>query len=264
MKELLKKNKDLYAAAIFIKNFLKPVSRIGFFAAIGGYAGFLRDSARYFRMQNAEKFKPTDLCPVFGDKTGNIPVDPYYFYQDTWAAGKIIKDKPLLHVDVGSTLLFVGILSKITKVCGIDLRAFPLCLENLEFRKGDILNLPFRDGEVRSLSTLCVVEHIGLGRYGDALDPRGSEKAARELARVIGKGGSLYVSLPVGDVSKVHFNSHREFSVKDVLSMFSDLELAEAVFIVDKKVYNRDEYLKLRETADTEKMTVGCFHFRKK
>ena len=45
---------------------------------------------------------------------------------------------------------------------------------------------PFGDRSVPSLSCLHVVEHVGLGRYGDPLDPQGSIKAMRELQRVRG------------------------------------------------------------------------------
>jgi hypothetical protein len=40
-----------------------------------------------------------------------------------------------------------------------------------------------------------VVEHVGLGRYGDALDPKGDARACAELARVLaqGEGGGFRV-----------------------------------------------------------------------
>jgi hypothetical protein len=53
-------------------------------------------------------------------------------------------------------------------------------LENLFFKEGSILALPFESGSIKSLSSLCVVEHIGLGRYGDEIDPFGSESAIKE------------------------------------------------------------------------------------
>ena len=67
----------------------------------------------------------------------------------------------------------------------VDICPWSLPLDTVEFRKGSILNLPFEDATVPSVSSLCVVEHIGLGRYGDPLDPYGSEKAIQELKRIV-------------------------------------------------------------------------------
>src|SRR5207253_10606962 len=61
-----------------------------------------------------------------------------------------------------------------------------------------LLSLPFADRSVESLSCLHVAEHVGLGRYGDELDPEGTVKAARELQRVVAPAGRLYFALPVG------------------------------------------------------------------
>src|SRR2546430_12288402 len=48
---------------------------------------------------------------------------------------------------------------------------------------------PFGDLELSSVSCLHVAEHIGLGRYGDAIDPLGTRKAIGELARVLAVDG---------------------------------------------------------------------------
>src|SRR2546430_15650029 len=67
---------------------------------------------------------------------------------------------------------------------------------------------PFGDLELSSVSCLHVAEHIGLGRYGDAIDPLGTRKAIGELARVLAVDGRLYFALPVGRPRGV-FNAHR-------------------------------------------------------
>ena len=70
-------------------------------------------------------------------------------------------------------------LTTITDVTFIDIRPLELKLDRYTGKKGSIVALPFGDGSVSSLSCLHVVEHVGLGRYGDPIDPDGSKKPAR-------------------------------------------------------------------------------------
>ena len=113
----------------------------------------------------------------------------------------------------------------------IDIRPLQIQLDNYEGRAGSIVALPYSDSSLSSVSSLHVIEHIGLGRYGDPIDPEGSSKACAELVRVLAPDGKLYVSMPIGD-SRVQFNGQRIFSVSDVLVLFAGLELVE-LSIVD-------------------------------
>lgn len=260
----IRRNHKLYKLCSFLFTMVLPLYVPGFSKALVGYFRFFRDVVRYFRLEGAEPFNILNLRPQVKDWTDVTPVNEGYFYQDTWAAGKIIKNTPEFHVDIGSTVLFVGILSKITRVCSVDIRPLPVSLENLECRKGSILELPFEDGEIFSLSSLCVIEHIGLGRYGDPLDPSGTYKAVQELSRVIGKGGNLYVSVPIiGEENSVYFNAHRVFEPGNFISMFQDFKVADTLFILYDGLCTMDEYLKVYKSAYINRRITGCFHFIK-
>ena len=149
----------------------------------------------------------------------------------------------------------IGILSQFTPVTMIDLRPISVELQNLQFEYGSILQLPFADQSIKSLSSLCVVEHIGLGRYGDPLDAWGSEKSARELQRVLSRGGNLFVSVPVDAECRVYFNAHRTFTRQYVLEMFSELELIEERYIYSNHI--------MEEYNPALGFGVGLFHFRR-
>ncbi len=84
------------------------------------------------------------------------------------------------HLDIGSEIKWVGLLSTITRVTFIDSRPFKSDLDNLSIRKRDILSLPYENDSIKSLSCLHVAEHIGLGRYGDNLDPDGTKKPVKK------------------------------------------------------------------------------------
>jgi SAM-dependent methyltransferase len=169
--------------------------------------------------------------PCLRDKTSVTPVDITYFYQDTWAARKIFEMKPRRHYDVGSHAKTVGLLSQFIPVTMVDIRPLEVNLSGLSFAKASVVELPFRDNSIDSISSLCVVEHIGLGRYGDPVDPFGSEMAIGELQRVVSSGGVILFSVPVDSQDRVYFNAHRAFTRHYVLELFAGFVLLEEKYI---------------------------------
>jgi hypothetical protein len=182
-----------------------------------------------------------DLYPFVYDNSNETPVEPIYFYQDAWAFEKIAHRKIKQHVDVGSHHKFVSLLSKIVPVTMVDIRPLSVSMDTISFRKGTITELPFEDQSLESVSSLCVVEHIGLGRYGDPLDPQGTIKAIRELCRVLAPAGHLYLSLPVGDQNVVAFNAARVLSLKTFRELIQPLHVIEEKYIVDGCLQDRFE-----------------------
>lgn len=193
--------------------------------------------------------------PCLLDKTSSTPLDPIYFYQDTWAAKIIFKLKPEHHYDVGSSAKTIGLLSQFTPITMVDIRPIELELDNLFFKEGSILSLPFEDNSIESISSLCVVEHIGLGRYGDPIDAYGSEKAISELKRVVKKNGNILFSVPISPNNTVYFNAHRAFNPEYILDMFKGFQLVE-----EKYIYGNSLQAKFNPDKD---FGVGLFHFKK-
>ena len=50
---------------------------------------------------------------------------------------------------------------------------------------GDAIQLPFASQSFDAVSTTCVLCHVGLGRYGDAVESNGDDLALGEIARVM-------------------------------------------------------------------------------
>lgn len=188
------------------------------------YPTYLRDRRRYQALMGTDRLSRYDDNPQLHDWTPTTPFDPHYTYQDAWAAQAIHGCAPERHVDVGSRITFVVGLIPFVPVTFIDLRPLPIALPNLECRAGSVLEMPFPDQSVESLSCLHVAEHVGLGRYGDPLDPDGTRRAARELERVLAPGGQLYFSLPVGR-PRTNFNAHRVHDPEAVPELFPRLRL---------------------------------------
>ncbi|HHY1437048.1 TPA: DUF268 domain-containing protein [Campylobacter jejuni] len=76
-----------------------------------------------------------------------------------------------------------------------------------------------KDNSVDSLSALCSVEHFGLRRYGDPIEPDAWEKALRSFQRVLKIGGKLYFSVPIGNENRVCFNAHRVFKPETIIEI---------------------------------------------
>jgi SAM-dependent methyltransferase len=183
---------------------------------------------RRYRALSLGDLSLIELYPALQDRF--VPaahLDSHYFRQDLWVLGRVMAARPPVHVDLGSRFDgFVAQLSLVVPVEMVDLRPLNHGLPGVRFRRGNICFLPYPDQSVASLSSLHVVEHIGLGRYGDPLDPHGPEKALKELQRVLAPGGVLYLSTPVGR-ARVCFNAHRVFDPEFVIGQLSELTLRE-------------------------------------
>jgi SAM-dependent methyltransferase len=199
--------------------FLAPRPLVGLL----GLPRYLRDW-RAWKGRGGAPLRWRDSYPCLADWSIETPFDPHYFYQAAWLARRIRAAAPAHHVDIGSSTSMIAVLSAMVDTVHVDYRPLRASLPGLECRAGDILALPFADGSLASLSCLHVLEHIGLGRYGDPVDPLGSEKAAAELARVVAPGGVLYLSVPVGR-PRVCFNAHRVFDAEEIVSLFPSLSL---------------------------------------
>lgn len=204
----------------------------------------------------------SDRYPCLDDKTVQTDFDRHYVYHPAWAARIIAGNKPHEHIDISSTLYFCSMLSAFVPVKFYDYRPAALHLSNLTSEHADLMALPFADESLESLSCMHVVEHIGLGRYGDPLDPQGDLKAMRELKRVVAPGGSLLFVTPIGK-PKIMFNAHRIYSYRQIISYFEDFELRDFSLVPDAA---RDSGLianASEELADKQTYGCGCFWFVK-
>lgn len=244
----------------FYSRWKRPLIRTKVLSGSSKYPAYLRDWFKYSRMDGAEPIKLRDTYPCLFDKKPTTRIDSHYFYQDIWAFKKINQFKPKLHVDVGSNVNFVGFLTAITKVDFVDIRPLDApYLTNIENIKGSILELPYEDNSLESISCLHVAEHIGLGRYGDSLNPLGTKKAAAELSRCLAKSGNLFFSLPVGK-PRLCFNAHRIHNPNRIIEYFSDLKLVELSGSTDQKEFI--ENIDIRKLED-QKYACGMFQFTK-
>lgn len=182
-----------------------------------------------------------------------------YFLQDLWAARNIYRARPATHADVGSRIDgFISSLLTFMDVEVVDIRPLTSKVSGLKFTLANATDLSCWSSRSReSISSLHAVEHFGLGRYGDPIDPQACFRAMAELGRVLAVGGSLYFSVPVGS-ERIEFNAHRVFAPATILRHFSELELRSFSLI--------DDQLNFQEAATIDQATrqrfgIGLFHF---
>jgi SAM-dependent methyltransferase len=239
------------------RRFVSPVVDVDRLAAAPrGYARFLADLRRYRELAPDEEVTLADAYPQIHDRTPRSAIDAHYFHQDVWAARRVAERGPERHVDVGSRVDYVGFLTAITDVTFVDIRPLDVTIEGLTPIAGSVLDMPFDDRSLESVSCLHVAEHIGLGRYCDPLDPDGTRKAAAELERVVAEGGQLLFSIPVGR-PRTCFNAHRIHDPRDVTAMFPGLDLEEFAGVDDAGVFRRD-----RELGDLADQRYACGMYR--
>jgi len=203
-----------------------------------------------------------DRYPCLNDKTPVTEYDRHYVLHPAWAARVIREINPREHVDISSTLTFCGMISAFVPTRFYDFRPAELGLSNLTAGQADLTRLHFPDGGIASLSCMHVVEHIGLGRYGDPLDPLGDVNAMKELQRVLAPGGSLLFVVPVGR-PRVCFNAHRIYAYEQIIAQFRDLSLRQFALIPDGRleqplILDADPGLVARQ-----EYACGCFWFTK-
>ncbi|HEG4693265.1 TPA: DUF268 domain-containing protein [Campylobacter jejuni] len=241
----------------------------------------LNKDIRFILKEKHEYFCPNDKY------SSNSLIGGNYFVQDIWGARKVLKQKPEIHYDIGSSTqgFIAHLMAFHQKTVLIDIRVQDNKNLNtnflnelnggLTYLQSDATNLEnIKDESLESLSALCSVEHFGLGRYGDSIDPEAWKKALKAFQRVLKPGGKLFFSVPIGKEDKVCFNAHRVFNPMtiienldqmciDELSYISDLcETRMCIFRNNEKVIFDHDILKNIPDSDKGGPT-GLFEFTK-
>lgn len=228
---------------------------------VKGIPKFYRDLQEY-KKKYSDDPRQIELNPRFDWYGEAGTASGIYFHQDLWAAKKIFEEDPNYHLDVASRIDgFIAHLLVFTEVEYVDVRPLESELDNLHFTQDDATEMgEFDDESLNSVSSLNAAEHFDLGRYGDPIDPCGSEKFMKSLQRVLAPGGKLYFSVPIGK-ERVEFNSHRIFSPRTVLNTFDELELISFAAIIDEDLNRSTSPAELGNKTDG--YNCGLFEFTK-
>lgn len=209
-----------------LKKFVRPFAMVAVASGLDPRKlGALLDYPRY-RSQRSE-FKRlggniTHELPILGEHNKSAGSGRgAYFHQDLLVASLVHQHAPERHLDIGSRIDgFVAHVASFRPIDVMDVRALEdTGHANIRFFKADLMD-PKSATECISDSVSCLhaIEHFGLGRYGDPLDPEGHIKGFRNIVRMLKPGGRLYISFPIGRRNEVHFNAHRVFHPRDIFT----------------------------------------------
>ncbi len=233
----------------------KAHRRIAFRSQFKSFSRLNRQARPEFSIDWADRWARLD------DDTGHLPYDAHYVYHTAWAARCLAEIAPDKHIDISSYTYFATIASAFVPVEFYDYRPAKIRLSNLVCDAADLCHLQFEDQSVESISCMHTIEHIGLGRYGDPLDPEGDKRALAELQRVVRPGGSLLVVVPVG-APRIQFNAHRIYDPEMICAALPELTLHRAAVLPDDHaqglIENPDHSFVLQQ-----RYGCGCYWFRR-
>lgn len=210
----------------------------------------------------------THRYPIFSDYGGEAgSARGHYFHQDLLVASFIWNNNPSRHIDIGSRVDgFVAHVAAFRRIDVMDVRDLRSTgHNNISFIKADLTNSENAQSNITdSISCLHAIEHFGLGRYGDTVDPQGHIKGFNNLIRMLKCDGKLFISFPIGRENEVRFNAHRVFHPSDIFTWADDssiLKLERFDYVDDAGSLHQNVEL----GATRLDVTYGCgiYTFRK-
>lgn len=221
------------------------------------------DDLRELKKQKGldKTFELGKMYPILTDKYqegGRMKGD--YFHQDLYVANQIFLKNPKKHLDIGSrTDGFVTHVASFRKIELIDIRNIKSTVKNIEFRQADLMKLPpDLVNSYDSISSLHVIEHFGLGRYGDPIDYFGHLKAIKNISEMLISGGTFYFSVPIGP-QRIEFNAHRVFSINYLLEILNPIfNIKSFSYVDDKGDFFENVKLVGNSTENNFNCNYGC------
>ncbi len=238
--------------------------------ALKGIGKLVGDYRQYKTLAGNKTYFPLSFsypCPAdYYEPAGTA--SGHYFHQDLLVAQKIFEHNPARHVDVGSRIDgFVAHVASFREIEVLDIRPLSSEVKNMVFRRFDLM-APVEDFQqyCESLSCLHVLEHLGLGRYGDSIQPEGYSIGFDHLYALLKPAGTLYLSVPIGS-QRVEFNAHRIFSVSTILELARErMELIDFSYVDDRGDLHTQAALTTSNIETSFGCQYGCgiFEFRKR
>lgn len=192
---------------------------------------FIKD----YRMFAARIDSNVDIFVDRIDQSGNHPYD-YREFETAFAAGHIRRCVPERILDIGSRRTFLAGLASYYDLLSVDIRPRPAAFEGETVILGDASRIPLPDESCDFVLSLNALEHFGLGRYGDQIDPEADKLAFVEWRRILKPGGVLLFSTTISSNGfAVAFNAHRVYGRENLQVMLDGFLLVEEKYFCNSR-----------------------------
>ena len=253
----IKKTSELSATIVRLFN---PGRLRASIKAICRYLSDYRELERQITVNNLQ-FEITSFYPCLNEWSEQSGIAKgHYFHQDLLIAEKINNNNPSKHVDIGSRIDgFVAHVASFREIEVFDIRQLSSSHTNIIFKQCDIMSDDFELLDYcDSISSLHVVEHLGLGRYGDTVDSQGHLKGLQHILMMLKRGGKFYFSVPIGE-QRIEFNAHRVFSLRYLFELLTkDYQIDSFSYVDDKEDLHRDVAIKDSDIENNFLCHNGC------
>ncbi|WP_035990496.1 DUF268 domain-containing protein [Leptolyngbya sp. KIOST-1] len=238
--------------------------------SLRGLPKYLLDWMTFRKRYNGE----LRIRPYLNDRFSQVEsTKSEYFLQDLIVAREVHNAKPVRHVDVGSRVDgFVAHVASFRELEAFDVRLVRAQVPGIIFRQLDLMdkeavsNFSLEKGYCDSLSCLHALEHFGLGRYGDPINPDGYKQGFQNMASLLKSGGQLYLSVPIGR-QRVEFNGNWVFDPKTILNLANaeGLKLEKLIIIKSGIVTYLSEFNEevIVDLVEENNYSLGIFFFSK-
>ncbi len=158
-------------------------------------------------------------------------------------------------LDIGcvSSRLPIQLASLGYEVHGLDTRSYPFAHTNFYFHQADIFQWS-NEKQFDIITLISVIEHFGLGGYGDLMLENADKTAVDKLTQWLKTGGQLLVSLPFGVPTVTP--KHRIYDLDRLKFLFSDYEWVTVKYY--RRVLNSWIPSTLDEISQVESRDLPC------
>lgn len=210
---------------------------------------------------------------------------PFKFVKNEWYVNERIVEIPFVlnHLELDGkgrrvlefgcarSYLAIQLASLGYKVVAIDLEDYRYRHPNLKFHKINIFDFNDDIG-FDYITAVSIIEHIGLGTYGDKPSFDDIFRISTKLSELVKPEGLIIITVPFGE--KFVNNFYRSFTHDEVRSLFKDKNLK----LVEEQYFRRKQYkywrkcdleeaLSISNTPEDRGLTgmncVGCFIWKK-
>lgn len=240
------------------------VDLIKTFNAIRGIIRYIRDLV-HFKKGYTGALEVVPCLHDWHEEGGAVKNE--YFWQDLLVARKIFSAQPVKHVDIGSRVDgFVAHVASFREIELFDIRPITTFIPGVIFTQADLMGTEsIKRDYCDSISCLHALEHFGLGRYGDPIDPKGYVRGIENMSKILCFNGVLYISVPIG-YERVEFNAQHVFNPQTII----DIAASNKLLLDDFVLFTHQDGIVIKESINETLLEttnirygLGIFTFKK-